>query len=357
MASLDLYPTLPPSARDRAVKQQRVLDILDGTGTGAVWLTSPAALSWYLDGSRVQVGPLGDPVLAVRISPDGDRVRVFTNEADRLIAEELPAGLDVEHVPWHGTLVDAAPDDADERALAAELRAARGVLLPAETERYARLSTDAATAMTAALAAADPAESERAIAARLAAELWQRGIEPVVLLVAGEGRLPHRHPLPTAAPVGSRAMAVVCGRRHGLIANLTRWVRFRPATAAERDANTRIRDVEAAFFTASVPGRSFGEILATGATAYERAGFAADEWQRHHQGGAAGYNGRDPRATPGLDELLQDGQAFTWNPSAPGAKIEDTVLISAGRVRVLTLDPSWPTSRHEGLERPDELEL
>lgn len=350
-------PTLAPSAHDRAVKRQRVLDILDRSEISAVWLTSPAALSWYLDGSRVQVGPLGDPVVALRVSRDGDRVRVFTNEADRLVAEELPTGLDLERVPWHGTLIDAAPDDADERALAAELRAARGVLLPTEAERYTRLGVDAATAMTAALTAADPAESERAIAARLAAELWLRGIEPVVLLVAGEERLPHRHPLPTAAPVSSRAMAVVCGRRHGLIANLTRWVRFRPATAVEQDAAARIRDVEAAFFAASVPGRTFGEVLAEGAAAYARAGFDGSEWQRHHQGGAAGYNGRDPRALPGLEERVQDGQAFTWNPSAPGAKIEDTVLISAGRVSVLTVDPAWPTSPHGVLERPDELEL
>lgn len=357
MTTLDLTPTLAPSAADRAVKRQRVLDILDKTGTGAVWLTSPAALSWYLDGSRVQVGPLGDPVLTVRVSPDCDRVRAFANEADRLITEELPADVDVERVPWYGTLIDAAPDDADERELAAELRAARGALLPTETERYAHLSADAATAMTAALGAADPAESERAVAARLAAELWRRGIEPVVLLVAGEERLPHRHPLPTTARVGSRAMAVVCGRRHGLVTNLTRWVRFRPATASERDANARIRDVEAAFFAASVPGRAFGEVLADGAAAYARAGFDPSEWQRHHQGGAAGYNGRDPRALPGLGERVQDGQAFTWNPSAPGAKIEDTVLISGGRVRVLTVDPAWPTSPHGGLERPDELEL
>ena len=57
--------------------------------------------------------------------------------------------------------------------------------------------------------------------------LVERGADAVVLLVAGQGRLPHhRHPLPTVEPLGRLAMVVVCARRQGLIASLTRFVSF-----------------------------------------------------------------------------------------------------------------------------------
>ena len=51
------------------------------------------------------------------------------------------------------------------------------------------------------------------------------------------------------------------------------------------------------------------------------------------------------------------GQAFTWNPSGPGVKIEDTVQLSESGLRVLTVDPRWPVTTVNGLERPATLQL
>jgi hypothetical protein len=146
-------------------------------------------------------------------------------------------------------------------------------------------------------------------------------------------------------------MLVVGARRHGLIANLTRWL-------GELDASdARLAEVEADAFAATRPGRELSAVLGDIAASYERHGFEADEWLRHHQGGPTGYAGRDPRATPTASDLVVDGQAFAWNPSAPGAKVEDTVLVSAGaeeapRIEPLTVDPSWPTAVVRGVARP-----
>jgi hypothetical protein len=159
-------------------------------------------------------------------------------------------------------------------------------------------------------------------------------------------RIAHRHPLPTAAPLGRRAMLVVCGRRHGLIANATRWV---GDAGADDDA---ILAVEAAYFAATRPGARLDEAFAAGCAAYDAAGFGADEWQRHHQGGAAGYAGRDPRATSETRDVVSAAHAFAWNPSAPDAKVEDTVLVTASGVEVLTVDSRWPTVAVAGLDRP-----
>lgn len=325
--------------------------IRDSAGADAVLLTSHEALSWYLDGVRTHVSLAGPPVLAVRVSDQGDTLYVAANEADRLIEEELaPGDVDrVIRVPWLTPPVEAAiaaGPALPESEIAAELRAARASLLPGETERYRALGQGAAEAMTDAAAALHEGTTERQAAAALAERLVARGIDPLVILVAGRDRLAHRHPLPTDKPLGDRAMLVVCGRRHGLIANATRWV------GAPGPDDDRIFEVEAAYLAATVPGARLNDVFGAGTTGYAAAGFDADEWQRHHQGGPTGYAGRDPRATPATTDLVQAGQAFAWNPSAPGAKVEDTVLRTDTGFEVLTLDPRWPTVTHAGLPRP-----
>ena len=348
-------------AADLAVKRERVLGILAARSAGRLALTSHAAVSWYLGGARTHVSLAGDPVLAVLVDADGDTVITTGSERARLEAEELPAGIRVREVDWQSPLSSAwagAPDVLAEADVAADLRAARARLLPAELGRYRTLGRETAAVLTEVLAAADPAQTERAVTAAVGARLLERGIDSVVLLAAGRSRLGHRHPLPTAATLGDRAMVVVCARRHGLIVNLTRWVRFGEPGAAETDATARILEVEAAFFAATRPGAEVSAVLAGGSAAYGAHGFDPAEWRRHHQGGPAGYNGRDPRAVAGLPDRVQAGQAFAWNPSAPGAKVEDTVLVGAGndRIEVLTVDPRWPATLVHGVERPAELQ-
>ena len=54
-------------------------------------------------------------------------------------------------------------------------------------------------------------------------------------------------------------------------------------------------------------------------------------------------------------DVVQAGQAFAWNPTAPGAKVEDTVVMHDSGIEVLTVDPRWPTLDVGGRPRPIEL--
>jgi Xaa-Pro aminopeptidase len=349
---------LAPSSVDRAVKRARLVEVLDRHGADRLVLRSPGALSWYLDGARVHVSLAGDPVLAVVVGRDRDEWLAFGNEAERLVAEELPHddAATLTRVPWFEPLDAAVGPRAGalaEADVAIELRGARASLLPTELDRYRALCRESAEVLTDVAGAVSPTDSEQHAAALLAAGLVDRGIDPLVVLVSGRERVAHRHPLPTAAALGRRAMLVVCGRRAGLIANVTRWVSFGAVPAGEADADRRILDVEAAFFAATVPGAALAEAWRSGVAAYGAAGFAADEWRNHHQGGAAGYVGRDPRGTADVADSVHEVQAFAWNPSAPGAKVEDTVLVRAGAaVEVLTRDERWPTVDVAGVARP-----
>lgn len=352
-----------PSA-DRAEKRRRVLRVLDEHGADAVLLESHTAVSWYLDGARVHVSLAGPPVAGVLVHRDGDEVVTSSSEAARLVAEELPGDVRLHELPWHASL--AAPESwfpgarsmavLAEDCVAVPLRAARASLLPGESLRYEALCRVAAAVLTDVLSRATPRTTEREVAAELAAGLVLRGAEPLVLLCSGEERLAYRHPLPTAGPLGRRAMAVVCARRGGLIANVTRWVRFGPAPAEEADTESRIAEVEADVLDVLRPGLPLADVLPVLRQAYPRHGFDAGEWTRHHQGGPAGYAGRDPRLAPGVPDRVHEHQAFAWNPSAPGAKIEDTVLLGADGPRPLSVDPRWPVLRVRGRDRPAALE-
>ncbi len=340
-----------PSPADRAEKQRRLQRLRDEAGGAALLLDSHEALAWYLDGARTHVSLAGPPVLAVRVDDDGDTLFVAANEVDRLVAEELleSDAARLVAVPWQtppAVGAAAAGPAVREGEVAPLLRAARAALLPAETERYRALGRETAEVLTAVARELGASSTERSAAAALASGLVARGIDPLVILVAGEERLPHRHPLPADGVLGRRAMLVVCGRRHGLIANATRWV------GDAGDDDERILEVEAAFFAATRPGARLDEVFAAGTAGYAAAGFDADEWTKHHQGGPTGYAGRDPRATPLTTDAVASAHAFAWNPSAPGAKVEDTVLVTEAGIEVLTVDPQWPTAEFAGLHRP-----
>jgi Xaa-Pro aminopeptidase len=357
----------PASAADREVKRRRVLDILDAAGRDSLLLTTHTALTWYLDGSRVHISLAGDPIAAVLVDRTGDHLVTFNNEAVRIAAEELPAGVSLHTVPWYGNLHEAAAavgtsaaagqQPLAEAEVAAELRAARQQLLPGESARYARLSAELAAIMTDVLSAARPDTTEFGLVSQLAERVVAAGAEPLVLLCNGSSRSDFRHPLATHSPLGRRAMAVVCARRDGLVANITRWVRFDAGTVEELDAEARIAAVEADIFDATVPGARLDRIFTEIKAAYVRHGFGMDQWEQHHQGGPAGYAGRDPRVTSSATDTVVPGQTFTWNPSGPRVKIEDTVQLTESGLQVLTVDPRWPSTAVNGLQRPVTLQL
>ncbi|HVE98892.1 MAG TPA: M24 family metallopeptidase [Mycobacteriales bacterium] len=353
---------------DIAEKRRRVHALLDSWGLDAVVLRSPANIAWYADGARTHILPSSDVGVAdLVVTRDGERVITHVNEADRLMAEEFATlAPELTVVGWAEDRAASLPSgrlgcDAPLPGtvhVAADIEFARRSLTEVEQERFRELGHDAAAAFTDVAMTLRPDTTEHAAAAALSAALIERGADPLVLLVAGGERLAaHRHPLPTTGPVGPLVMLVACGRRHGLIANLTRFVSFGPLPDALRSAYPKLLQVEAAFLDGTRPGVIVGEVFRAGERAYRRAGFAADEATRHHQGGPTGYATRDYVATGEAAAVIETAQAFAWNPSVPSLKVEDTVLARADGAQVLTVDPRWPAIEVGGRARPDVLEL
>jgi Xaa-Pro aminopeptidase len=101
-------------------------------------------------------------------------------------------------------------------------------------------------------------------------------------------------------------------------------------------------DALAATRRAAREGGTASDVFTDVQAAYDRAGWP-DEWQHHHQGGAAGYAGREWIATPTADDTVHTPMAYAWNPTVQGAKSEDTVLVTADGFEVLTATGDWPS--------------
>lgn len=351
-----------------AEKRRRLYDLMDADGLEAIVLRRPGNAAWYSGGGRTHILAVQEAgVAAIIVRRDRDEVVTAVNEAPRLAAEELAGlGAQVTVLPWDEDIATAVPHGAtvgvdgqapDCRDVSSLVEAARRSLTEPELERFRALGRDAAEAMTDACFSIEPADTEFDAAATLAGGLVERGIDPIVLLVAGENRLPfHRHPLPTAAPLGRLVMLVACARRQGLIASLTRFVSFGSLPPEQARAHARLLGVDVAFNRATIPGARVSDVFAAGRDAYGERGFDADEWRLHHQGGPTGYEPRDYVADETSDAVVEEGQAFAWNPSVRSLKSEDTIVARAEGPEILTVDPRWPAVDVDDLARPLVLE-
>jgi Xaa-Pro aminopeptidase len=355
-----------------ARKIENIRALLQKHSLGGVRFKGVDWFSWATGGgSSVVIFTSEIGVAEVFITEKNAWVLTSTIEAQRLSDEEVTTDFEIMSFPWQKP--DAADEfvktqlqDSDcasdrpvdfEKPLPWDFQIAKSSLMPEEIQRYRRVGASAAEAMTEALSLAEPDWSERQLAGAGAQALWSRGLDPTLVLVGSHRRTSlYRHSVAKDDRLGDSAMMVFCARRYGLYANLTRFIYFREPTETEWRSFDTVAQVETEVLQETVPGRTLSSLYQVLAGAYKKHG-CPDEINHHHQGGTTGYLSREHVATPGSDAKyqIQNHMAVAWNPSRPGAKIEDTILIdstaSAGR-EVLTFDPKWPTFEMGGLRRP-----
>jgi antitoxin VapB len=250
--------------------------------------------------------------------------------ARSLLDKQLPLGSDL-------------PLGSAVRVVDQAIARARYKLTSSEMDRFRLLGREAGEAIGQMARSLTPGLSEREAARRAIDSLGRIGADSVVTLVAADERLRRfRHPTPTDLRWDQTLMVAVCARRHGLIASLTRIV---CAGKVPEDLSKRMRasaGVMGRLLAATKPGASGAELYKIAARAYDDAGFPGEE-HLHHQGGAAGYRTRDWVAHPACTERVIEGQAFAWNPSITGSKVEETCLASHEGIEIITATPDWPS--------------
>jgi antitoxin VapB len=349
------------------LKRELALEAAAHAGRDAVVATTPATVRWLLCGRGRPVSTSSPEAGYAVVLAGGRAYALFQDiEATRVAADERLDELGYEPVayPWHeerdaavAPLLTGSPALAGPE-LEAAIAPARRRLVEPEVERYRAAGADAAEAMVETLGRLAPGDSEQDAAAELAFCARRRGFTTPVVLVGGEERQPvHRHPLPTAAPLGRHALLALTAERQGLHVSLTRLVSFGAPPPELAGLVRAVAEVDAEVLAASRPGTRLGEAFAVLERAYADRGFP-EEWRRHHQGGLTGYEGREVFAVPGEPTTVPDVAAVAWNPSLTGgAKSEDTALVTRDGVEVLTRTAGLPELDVDGLRRPGVAEL
>jgi Xaa-Pro aminopeptidase len=355
---------------------ERVARWLDSHDAEAAWFARPNNFAWLTGGDN-RISTAADAGAAA-VGHDGDSLTVLTNdiEAERLREEELPAGTGVEAFPWYESpLAEAVAERTPEPAVAdfdvpglGEFDAAdlRQPLHEGAIASYRSLSRDVVAAVESVLHEAVSTDTEREVASRLQGVLTEREITtPVVLVGSAERAQKYRHYTVRDEPLGAYALVSVTSERAGLYTSLTRVVAFdAPDWLADRTGAAMRVEATALAATRAVgrEGGQAGEVFAAIQDAYAEVGYPG-EWKHHHQGGAAGYAGREWIGTPEADAPVRLPMAFAWNPTVQGTKSEGTVLVSEEGFERLTAPGDWPTREAEAaghdltLERPAVLGL
>ncbi len=349
-------------------KLSRVRLMMAANNYDAVHFAQLGNLSWLLCGADLVVSLINDPVAEAIVTQKTVTVVAASIEKPRLEEEELPKGVELIYVPWYDsaakekTLNDllkgqVLSDTTGHGFDSKDFWPLRVPLTMEEIDRYRKMSREAAEIFTEGLQMVKPGLTEHQVIGLLAEGLRAKGMQPVVMLAASDDRLErYKHPLPSHNKIQKRFMAVTCVRRHGLITSLTRLISFGSESAAHKKKYANLLEVEKTILDYTKHGLVIADVFREIQQAYAKAGREV-AWSEHHQGGPTGYYTRDFIATPDDTRMLVDGSAYAWNPSLPGVKVEDTILLLNDKLEVLSEDPRWPLREVGGRLRPEVLEL
>lgn len=297
------------------------------------------------------------------ITADGRRFALAnTIESPRMRDEGVNGlGFEVLEYPWLEERADATlPFKVAERIargtlatdlvtpaaknIEGRLSLLRATLVKEEIPRYRAFGKEVGRVFGDLMRSLTPGLSELEVARVVTARMLEIGAFPNVLLVAADARIAkYRHPVPTATPWRERLLVACCPERDGQVVAITRL-----AAAGKVDEDFRRRthatgQVYAALLAATKRGATGAEMFAAAVKGYADAGYPNEELL-HHQGGVVARRSREWVAHPKSDAVATPPQAFAWNPTVTGSKVEDTVLLHADdRLEVVTASPEWPT--------------
>jgi Xaa-Pro dipeptidase len=345
-------------------KRERLSRLCHDAGLAGVLIATQANFSWLTGGRTNRIDSsreLGAGALLVGRDGRGYIV-ANTIEMPRLAGEELShLSLTPVEYPWVDDHASAdAPLRLARQVLGADARVGadwslagatpverdvahvRAPLTAAEVERYRAFGQDVARALETMCRALEPGVDEHEIARRVRSVTAAVGGHAVVVLVGADERIARfRHPVPTAARWKKTVLVASCVQRYGLIVAASRIVNVGAVDADLAHRTRATASVFAALLDATRSGATGAEIFAAAAAAYTHAGFPGEE-RKHHQGGAAGYRSRDWVAHPASEERVRPPQAFAWNPSITGTKVEDTAVVSEAGLELITSTGEWP---------------
>jgi Xaa-Pro aminopeptidase len=369
-------PMAPASGSDRRAdvesKQACVAALLQEVGCDGLLLMEPDNFAWFTSGAAARgiLDPAELPVLYVRadqrwvISCNVDSQRLFDEELDGL-------GFQLKEWPWHWGRAQLVADLCHERRVACDrplegfkvvsdrLRSLRRALTPYEQACYAALGKTLCHALEATCRTVEPNTTEREVAGQLSHRLVHRGVQPIGIEVAADGRSRrYRQCGYLAVPVRHYCLLRATARKYGLCVTASRSVSFGDPDATLRKEHNAACKVSATYIASSWPDAVPSQILSTGRHVYQIAGFE-HEWRLCPQGHITGRVPVELNLLPEIEDLFHTDWAITWHASIGAALSCDTFLITERGPQLMTPTDMWPMKRIrvQGAEffRPDVL--
>ena len=347
-----------------SIKIERVNEFLDEEGLKGILLTQVRNVYWLTAGLTNNQIVLNKDIGAASllIMRDGGKYVICSgSEAGRLMDESLAdLGYELVKYNWYESnpnkdvrgkiiyeLADGGRIGSDIEYPGSVLKSdefakLRYNLTDTEINRYRWLGRETTEAVAEVCKILKPGMDEFEIEYMTANALRSRGIFPTVLLIAVDERIyNYRHALAGGAELKNYAMVNVVAEKWGMPIAVTRFVHFGPLPEELAKKLQATAIVNAHYEAATIPGKPLAEIFEECKAWYTDVGFEG-EWQKHHQGGATGYNDREYCIYPGIEGTVQENQAFAWNPTITGAKIEDTIISFKDSIEVITVSKDWP---------------
>jgi antitoxin VapB len=352
------------NAADHQEKVERVRALAREAGLDGILLAAHHNIAWLTGGRGNRVDASRETGTSRLLVACDGRLFVLANaiEMPRMSGEVL-AGLDYTPIeyPWvndqdstfavrrardvikPGATLGADWSLPDTKNVEALLMRSRVRLTDADVAELRALGRDAGAALGEVARALRPGDVELEIARRMMDAAQGFGARAIVALVGADERLRRfRHPVPTGTAWRHVVMMALCAERHGLIVSLSRIVAGKGAPHDLLPRTEANAQVFGRVLQATRPGATAPQLYATLASAYADVGYPGEEL-KHHQGGAIGYRAREWVAHPNSAEVVHDREAFAWNPTITGTKIEDTALVIDGRIEIVTSTPAWPS--------------
>lgn len=340
------------------VKLERLRSCMSQNGWDGILLGNNDNFCWLTGGHSAFVDK-GTQSAVVKMLITGGRQYVFANSSEQYrIPEEELKGMDFMLVayPWNESEAEACAPYLSGRMIvsdngafgtpnrADQLQRLRYRLTEEEKQRYREIGPVCAQIVETCCREIEPGQNEYEIAGKVTGRLMAQGFQaPVCLVAADERLLKYRHPLPVGARVKGRAMIAICAQKYGLTVSMSRIVSFLPLDEITQQKYNALLAIDATYILSTAEGTRTGDIVHKARLAYEKYGYS-DDFFLHHQGGALGYQTRDYCANETTDERVENGQAFSWNPTIAGVKCEDTYLIAGQTREVISQTDTWPST-------------